>query len=87
MVDLTEVKRLLGPACVANVYNNGFVIVPREPTKAMLVAGMDKADDCLDEDFSSNSYGERSYYSSLRSDASAQIWSAMLEAATGEAKL
>lgn len=53
------------------------------PTKVMLDAGMDAANDALDSDYSSTADGDRDNYSYLRSDAPAKIWAAMV-AAFGE---
>lgn len=54
----------------------GFVVAPLEPTQAMIVAGCDAQDDCIDQD--RDSYGVNTI---VRSDAYLVIYSAMLEAA------
>lgn len=53
----------------------------REPTKAMIAAGCDEADEQLDSDYCSNMDGDRTDYSYLRSDAAKPIWQAMIDAA------
>jgi hypothetical protein len=53
----------------------------REPTPKVLDAGMTAAENALDSDYSSDGDGNRYDYSYLRSDAPAEIWKAMINAA------
>jgi hypothetical protein len=60
----------------------GLVVVPRVPTKEMILAGDDAKDECVDEDFSSNADGDREWYTTIRSDISSRVYAAMIAAAT-----
>ncbi len=56
--------------------------VPVEPTKEMLLAGQDALDDCVDSDWDSGPDGNgHNSYMTIRSDAAAVVWRAMLAAA------
>jgi hypothetical protein len=60
----------------------GLVVVEKEPTKEMILAGDDAKDECVDEDFSSNADGDREWYTTIRSDISSRVYAAMIAAAT-----
>lgn len=55
-----------------------------EPSPMVIDKGIDALDDCVDSDFSSNADGERDYYTSIRSDAAAVTFAAMIQAALDE---
>lgn len=55
-----------------------------EPTAGVIDKGIDALEDCVDSDFSSNADGERDYYTTIRSDAAALTFRAMIQAALDE---
>jgi hypothetical protein len=53
----------------------------REPTKAMILAGDNEKENCVDEDTTSDADGNQYNYTTIRSDISSRIFSAMIDAA------
>ena len=61
---------------------DGFVIVPKEPTKEMCEAGNVALENATDSDWDSGPDGEsHNSYTTIRSTASHEIFTAMVEAA------
>jgi len=72
---------------IGDLADAGFVILPKEPTKEMVLAGEAALDDCKDGGWDSGPDGE-SYnsYEYIISGAQTTIYKAMLTAAVGEEK-
>lgn len=86
MIDLVEqVARALSDAGLDDVTSDdaraAIIAVfdwMAEPSQQALSDGMDVAENCMDEDYSSNGDGDREYYTTLRSDAPFRVYRAML---------
>lgn len=58
----------------------------REPDKAMVIAGDDEKDDCIDSGWSSDADGNRYDYTIINSDIAARVYRAMIDAILSEVK-
>ncbi len=59
----------------------GYVMVPREPTKQMILAGQEELESCIDNGFDSDIDGNRYDYTDIVPDAPRRVFMAMLAAA------
>ncbi|MCR1002089.1 MAG: hypothetical protein NQ081_05610 [Enterobacter cloacae] len=63
------------------VVQDGWVMVPLEPTKEMIVAGQDALDECINEGFNSDEDGNIYEYTNISSDAPHSVFKSMIAAA------
>ena len=74
---------LAGAVCEALEASGGYApegywIAPDEPTKAMIIAGQDEHENCIDNDWDSGPDGEsHNSYTIIASDAPARVYHAM----------
>ncbi len=68
------------------VIPDGYVMVPREPTKQMILAGQEELESCIDNGFDSDIDGNRYDYTDIVPDAPHRVFMAMLAAALQEGK-
>lgn len=66
---------------LAALKDAGYVIVPKEPTKQMVIAGDDEKENCIDSGWDSDTDGNRYDYTIINSDLPARVYRAMLAAA------
>lgn len=79
--DLADaVKECIADMAIQSASHPTWVSAPLEPTKEMVVAGDDALQDCVDSDYSSDADGNRYDYTTIRSDAPARVYKAMLSA-------
>lgn len=64
----------------------GYMMVPREPTKQMILAGQEELESCIDNGFDSDIDGNRYDYTDIVPDAPHRVFMAMLAAAPQEVK-
>ncbi|MEA4448515.1 hypothetical protein [Klebsiella pneumoniae] len=64
----------------------GYVMVPKEPTKQMILAGQEELESCIDNGFDSDIDGNRYDYTDIVPDAPHRVFMAMLAAAPQEVK-
>ncbi|HCB0987281.1 TPA: DUF551 domain-containing protein [Klebsiella variicola subsp. variicola] len=60
---------------------DGYVMVPKEPTKQMILAGQEELESCIDNGFDSDVDGNRYDYTDIVPDAPHRVFMAMLAAA------
>ncbi len=65
---------------------DGYVMVPKEPTKQMILAGQEELESCIDNGFDSDIDGNRYDYTDIVPDAPHRVFMAMLAAAPQEVK-
>lgn len=65
---------------------DGYVMVPKEPTKQMTLAGQEELESCIDNGFDSDIDGNRYDYTDIVPDAPHRVFMAMLAAAPQEVK-
>ena len=65
---------------------DGYVMVPKEPTKQMILAGQEELESCIDNGFDSDIDGNRYDYTDIVPDAPHRVFMAMLAAALQEGK-
>lgn len=65
---------------------SGYVMVPKEPTKQMTLAGQEELESCIDNGFDSDIDGNRYDYTDIVPDAPHRVFMAMLAAAQQEVK-
>ncbi|HIE4887986.1 DUF550 domain-containing protein [Klebsiella pneumoniae] len=65
---------------------DGYVMVPKEPTKQMIFAGQEELESCIDNGFDSDIDGNRYDYTDIVPDAPHRVFMAMLAAAPQEGK-
>lgn len=65
---------------------DGYVMVPKEPTKQMILAGQEELESCIDNGFDSDIDGNSYDYTDIVPDAPHRVFMAMLEAAPQEIK-
>lgn len=65
---------------------DGYVMVPKEPTKQMILAGQEELESCIDNGFDSDIDGNRYDYTDIVPDAPHRVFMAMLAAAPQEGK-
>lgn len=65
---------------------DGYVMVPREPTKKMILAGQEELESCIDNGFDSDIDGNRYDYTDIVPDAPHRVFMAMLAASPQEPK-
>lgn len=70
----------------APVVPDGYVMVPKEPTKQMILAGQEELESCIDNGFDSDIDGNRYDYTDIVPDAPHRVFMAMLAAAHQEGK-
>lgn len=61
-------------------------MVPKEPTKQMILAGQEELESCIDNGFDSDIDGNSYDYTDIVPDAPHRVFMAMLEAAPQEIK-
>ncbi|WP_353640675.1 hypothetical protein ABU996_12895 [Klebsiella variicola] len=65
---------------------DGYMMVPKEPTKQMILAGQEELESCIDNGFDSDIDGNRYDYTDIVPDAPHRVFMAMLAAAPQEVK-
>ncbi|EPY4769142.1 hypothetical protein ACXDIJ_000320 [Klebsiella quasipneumoniae] len=65
---------------------DGYVMVPKEPTKQMILAGQEELESCIDNGFDSDIDGNRYDYTDIVPDTPHRLFMAMLAAAPQEPK-
>lgn len=60
---------------------DGYMMVPKEPTKQMILAGQEELESCIDNGFDSDIDGNRYDYTDIVPDAPHRVFMAMLAAA------
>lgn len=68
----------------APVVPDGYVMVPKEPTKQMILAGQEELESCIDNGFDSDIDGNRYDYTDIVPDTPHRVFMAMLAAAPQE---
>ncbi|EKS3262584.1 TPA: hypothetical protein NPP29_001145 [Klebsiella pneumoniae] len=68
------------------VVPDGYVMVPKEPTKQMILAGQEELESCIDNGFDSDIDGNRYDYTDIVPDAPHRVFMAMLAASPQEPK-
>ncbi|HCD1882759.1 TPA: hypothetical protein NEB77_000276 [Klebsiella pneumoniae] len=63
---------------------DGYMMVPKEPTKQMILAGQEELESCIDNGFDSDIDGNRYDYTDIVPDAPHRVFMAMLAAAPQE---
>lgn len=85
---ITDIERNIAPlyrhAQPAPVVPDGYVMVPKEPTKQMILAGQEELESCIDNGFDSDIDGNRYDYTDIVPDAPHRVFMAMLAAAPQE---
>ncbi|EPM0590588.1 hypothetical protein WJB48_005036, partial [Klebsiella pneumoniae] len=71
---------------VRYVARPGYMMVPREPTKQMILAGQEELESCIDNGFDSDIDGNRYDYTDIVPDAPHRVFMAMLAAAQQEVR-
>ena len=74
------IDQRLATAILASLDAAGLVVVPREPTKEMVVAGDDEKEACIDSDWESDADGGRHDYTIIDSDIVSRVYRAMIAA-------
>lgn len=84
--DMVEIMERLLNAGNSQVIPDGYVMVPKEPTKQMILAGQEELESCIDNGFDSDIDGNRYDYTDIVPDAPHRVFMAMLAAAPQEVK-
>lgn len=80
--DINLIKAALTQA--AEIERGNKVVVPREPTKEMVLVGSNAHDDCIDNGYHSDADGNTYNYTLISPDAPYKIYKAMIAASEGK---